>query len=70
MWSTTQIDPSPGPLSKRDPVGASPVGHADAIVSQLRGRCGARDVDTAARFGLIHSRGSGGNLAGLVLTKA
>lgn len=49
------VNPSGGLLSKGEPVGASGLGQAFEIVSQLRGRCGPRQV-ADARIGLTHGR--------------
>jgi acetyl-CoA acetyltransferase len=54
------VNPSGGLLSKGEPVGASGLGQTFEIVEQLRGRCGARQVE-GARIGLTHSLGAGGN---------
>jgi acetyl-CoA acetyltransferase len=62
------VNPSGGLLSKGEPVGASALGQVFEIVSQLRGRCGARQVD-GARIGLTHALGAGGNCSVTVLER-
>jgi acetyl-CoA acetyltransferase len=63
------VNPSGGLLSKGEPVGASALGQVYEITNQLRGRCGARQVD-GARTGLTHALGAGGNCSVLVLQRA
>jgi acetyl-CoA acetyltransferase len=63
------INPSGGLLSKGEPVGASALGQIFEIVSQLRGRCGARQVQ-GARVGLTHALGAGGNCSVTVIERA
>ena len=41
------VNPSGGLLSKGEPVGASGLGQVYEVVNQLRGRCGARQVERA-----------------------
>jgi acetyl-CoA acetyltransferase len=62
------INPSGGLLSKGEPVGASALGQVFEIVSQLRGRCGARQVE-GARIGLTHALGAGGNCSVTLLER-
>ena len=57
------VNPSGGLLSKGEPVGASALGHVYEIANQLRGRCGARQVE-GARTGLTHALGAGRQLLG------
>ena len=52
------VNPSGGLLSKGHPVGATGVAQMVEIVNQLRGRCGARQVN-GARIGLTHCTGGG-----------
>jgi len=63
------VNPSGGLLSKGEPVGASALGHVYEITNQLRGRCGARQVE-GARTGLTHALGAGGNCSVMVLQRA
>jgi acetyl-CoA acetyltransferase len=60
------VNPSGGLLSKGEPVGASGLGQVYEVANQLRGRCGPRQVD-AARTGLTHALGAGGNCSVLIL---
>jgi acetyl-CoA acetyltransferase len=60
------VNMSGGLISKGEPVGASHLGQVYEIVSQLRGACGARQVDSA-RVGLAHVLGAGGNCAITIL---
>ena len=62
------VNPSGGLLSKGEPVGASGLGQVFEIVSQLRGRCGLRQVPDA-RIGLTHTLGAGGNCCVLILER-
>lgn len=62
------VNPSGGLLSKGEPVGASGLGQVFEIVSQLRGRCGLRQVSDA-RVGLTHTLGAGGNCCVLILAR-
>lgn len=52
------VNPSGGLLSKGHPIGATGVAQIAEIVNQLRGRCGARQVE-GARIGLSHATGGG-----------
>jgi acetyl-CoA acetyltransferase len=63
------VNPSGGLLSKGEPVGASGLGQVYEIVNQLRGRCGARQVQRA-RVGLAHALGAGGNCSVLIFEAA
>lgn len=63
------VNASGGLLSKGEPVGASALGHVYEIANQLRGRCGARQVE-GARTGLTHALGAGGNCSVLLLQRA
>lgn len=62
------VNPSGGLLSKGEPVGASGLGQVYEVVSQLRDRCGPRQV-TDARLGLTHALGAGGNCSVLVFER-
>jgi len=62
------VNPSGGLLSKGEPVGASALGQVFEVVSQLRGRCGPRQVE-GARVGLTHALGAGGNCSVTVLER-
>ncbi len=63
------VNASGGLLSKGEPVGASALGQVYEITNQLRGRCGARQVE-GALTGLTHALGAGGNCSVLVLQRA
>jgi len=52
------VNPSGGLLSKGHPVGATGAAQIVEVVNQLRGRCGARQVD-GAQIGLAHATGGG-----------
>jgi len=53
------VNPSGGLLSKGHPLGATGVAQVFEIVTQLRGKAGARQV-SGARIGLTHCQGFGG----------
>ena len=63
------VNPSGGLLSKGEPVGASGLGQVFEIVSQLRDRCGPRQVPNA-RIGLTHTLGAGGNACVLIFGRS
>ena len=52
------MNPSGGLLSKGHPVGATGAAQMVEIVRQIRGECGARQVE-GARVGLTHCTGGG-----------
>ena len=52
------VNPSGGLLSKGHPIGATGVAQIVEIVRQLRGQCGARQVEDA-KVGLTHCTGGG-----------
>lgn len=52
------VNPSGGLLSKGHPVGATGIAQITEITRQLRGSCGARQVE-GARTGLAHATGGG-----------
>jgi acetyl-CoA acetyltransferase len=52
------VNPSGGLLSKGHPIGATGVAQIVEIVRQLRGQCGARQVE-GAKVGLTHCTGGG-----------
>ena len=52
------VNPSGGLLSRGHPIGATGAAQIVEIVRQLRGRCGARQVE-GARVGLTHCTGGG-----------
>ena len=52
------VNPSGGLLSKGHPIGATGLAQMVEIVRQLRGQCGARQVD-GAKVGLTHCTGGG-----------
>jgi acetyl-CoA acetyltransferase len=62
------VNMSGGLISKGEPVGASHLGQIFEIVSQLRGQAGLRQVP-AARIGLAHVLGAGGNCAITILQR-
>lgn len=62
------VNMSGGLISKGEPIGASHLGQVYEIVSQLRGDCGARQVE-GARTGLAHVLGAGGNCAVTILQR-
>ncbi|HEY2213875.1 MAG TPA: thiolase family protein [Acidimicrobiales bacterium] len=61
------VNTSGGLLSKGEPLGASALGQVVELVRQLRGECGARQVD-GARAALSHTVGRGANAGVVVLT--
>lgn len=62
------VNPSGGLLSKGEPLGASGLGQLHELVSQVRGRCGPRQVEDA-RIGLGHVMGAG-HVASVVVVSA
>ena len=62
------VNPSGGLLSKGEPVGASALGQVYEIVRQLRGLCGARQVE-GARTGMTMALGAGGNCSSLIFQR-
>ncbi|MGP0032394.1 MAG: thiolase family protein [Acidimicrobiales bacterium] len=62
------VNPSGGLLSKGEPLGASALGQVVELVRQLRGECGARQVE-GARVALSHTVGRGANAGVVVLTR-
>jgi acetyl-CoA acetyltransferase len=62
------VNPSGGLLSKGEPLGASALGQVVELVRQLRGECGARQVEGAG-VGLAHTVGRGANAGVVVLTR-
>ncbi len=52
------VNPSGGLLSKGHPIGSTGVGQIVEVVRQLRGQCGARQVE-GAKVGLTHCTGGG-----------
>jgi acetyl-CoA acetyltransferase len=62
------VNVSGGLLSKGEPLGASGLGQVHELVTQLRGRAGARQVD-GARTGLGHVMGAGHNSCVVVVQK-
>lgn len=69
LGGTIPVNPSGGLLSKGEPVGASALGQVYEISNQLRGRCGARQVE-GARTGMTLALGAGGNCSTLILQAA
>jgi acetyl-CoA acetyltransferase len=61
------VNPSGGLLSKGEPLGASALGQVVELVRQLRGECGARQVD-GARVALAHTIGRGANASAVLLS--
>ena len=68
MTSRRPVNPSGGLLSKGEPLGASAIGQAIEIVWQLRGTCGARQVENA-RVGLAHTVGRGANACVMIFRR-
>ncbi|MBI2168251.1 MAG: thiolase family protein [Actinobacteria bacterium] len=62
------VNPSGGLLSKGEPLGASALGQVVEVVRQLRGECGARQVE-GARVGLSHTIGRGANACVVILSR-
>jgi acetyl-CoA acetyltransferase len=62
------VNPSGGLLSKGEPLGASALGQVVELVTQLRGRAGARQVP-GARVGLAHTIGRGANASVVVVRR-
>jgi acetyl-CoA acetyltransferase len=62
------VNPSGGLLSKGEPLGASALGQVVELVRQLRGECGARQVERA-RVALSHTVGRGANAGVVILTR-
>jgi acetyl-CoA acetyltransferase len=62
------VNPSGGLLSKGEPLGASALGQVVELTRQLRGQCGARQID-GARAALAHTVGRGANASAVVLTR-
>jgi acetyl-CoA acetyltransferase len=62
------VNTSGGLISKGEPVGASHLGQVAEIVMQLRDGAGPRQV-AAARSGLAHVVGAGGNCVLTILRK-
>lgn len=62
------VNPSGGLLSKGEPLGASGLGQVHELVQQVRGRCGARQVE-GARVALGHVMGAGHNSSVVVVTR-
>jgi acetyl-CoA acetyltransferase len=62
------VNPSGGLLSKGEPLGASALGQAVELVRQLRGKCGARQVE-GARVALAHTIGRGANASAVILSR-
>ena len=60
MGGSIPVNPSGGLLSKGEPLGASGIGQLHELVQQVRGRCGARQVEGAG-VGLGHVMGAGHN---------
>ena len=52
------VNPSGGLLSKGHPIGATGIAQMVEVVRQLRGQCGARQVE-GAKVGLTHCTGGG-----------
>jgi acetyl-CoA acetyltransferase len=62
------VNPSGGLLSKGEPLGASGLGQVVELVRQLRGQCGARQVE-GARLGLAHTIGRGANASVVIVSR-
>ena len=68
LGGSIPVNPSGGLLSKGEPLGASGLGQLHELASQLRGRCGKRQVDKA-RVGIGHVMGAGHNASVLVVSR-
>jgi acetyl-CoA acetyltransferase len=68
MGGRIPVNASGGLLSKGEPLGASALGQVVELVRQLRGECGARQVE-GARVGLAHTIGRGANASVVILTR-
>jgi len=64
----TPVNMSGGLISKGEPIGASHLGQVVELVEQLRGNCGARQVN-GAKVALGHVLGAGGNCAITILSR-
>jgi acetyl-CoA acetyltransferase len=62
------VNPSGGLLSKGEPLGASALGQVVELMRQMRGECGARQVE-GARAALSHTVGRGANAGVVILTR-
>ena len=62
------VNPSGGLLSKGEPLGASALGQVVELVTQLRGKSGARQVE-GARVALGHTVGRGANASVVVVRR-
>jgi acetyl-CoA acetyltransferase len=67
VGGTLPVNPSGGLLAKGEPLGASALGQVVELVRQLRGECGARQVE-GARVALSHTVGRGANAGVVILT--
>jgi acetyl-CoA acetyltransferase len=68
MGGRLPVNPSGGLLSKGEPLGASALGQVVELVRQLRGDCGARQVEGAG-VALSHTVGRGANAGVVILTR-
>ena len=68
LGGSIPVNASGGLLSKGEPLGASGLGQVHELVSQLRGRCGRRQVE-GARVGIGHVMGAGHNASVLVVSR-
>jgi acetyl-CoA acetyltransferase len=68
LGGAVPVNPSGGLLAKGEPLGASALGQVVELVRQLRGECGARQVD-GARVALSHTVGRGANAGVVILTR-
>jgi len=62
------VNPSGGLLSKGEPLGASALGQVVELAHQLRGQCGARQVD-GPLVALAHTIGRGANASAIILSR-
>ena len=62
------VNPSGGLLSKGEPLGASALGQVVELMRQMRGECGARQVE-GARAALSHTVGRGANAGVVIVTR-
>jgi len=67
IGGTIPVNPSGGLLSKGEPLGASGLGQIHELVTQLRGRAGSRQVESA-RIAMSHVQGAGHTASVILLS--
>lgn len=67
LGGSQPVNPSGGLLSKGEPLGASGLGQVHELVTQVRGRAEARQVQ-AARIGMAHVFGAGHTASGVIVS--